>query len=347
MREVAFDESGNTGQYLLDRAQPVYALASVAKPAPEAAAGMSPLLENSPFSEFKFSTLRGSARGREILSSVFESDLLEPESARVVPVDKDWMVAGKMVDLLWEPAAMDSNAFYGSGMHRQIATMLQKQGPREAGQENWERWQRAFVAVVRNPEESEPMAEFAAALTALKEASQETAIGHMLDVVPDDADLLAALIPHGRDELDPALGGLVEQLHHWSERLCEPFRVVHDDSAVVRRWRDLLERMSDQEVPRSSFEVGDIRFVFPLMAPEIITADSRHSSAVQLADILSGAVMWCVRERVRGEKVPEEWWRWGLSRFIDFAQGAPDFLLGLVEPGEIDEPAVDPCQSQQ
>jgi hypothetical protein len=91
---------------------------------------------------------------------------------------------------------------------------------------------------------------------------------------------------------------------------------VHDDSAVVRRWQKLLERLSDQENPRRTFDIGDIHF-----------------------DVLAGAVMWCLRETQREHGVPEKWWERVLGRFIDFFQRADDFLLGLVDPGQSDQPA--------
>lgn len=338
MLEIAFDESGNSGQNLLDRVQPVYTLASVARPESEVAAAVATLLEGTDFDELKFSEMRRGESGQNLISALFDTGLLDPASARVVPVDKDWMVAGKMVDLLWEPHTNDSNAFCASGVHRQIASALQRQGPTEAGPEVWERWQRAFVAAVRWPQDEARIAELEASLGALKTAAQEQPIGVLLEVVPDDAASLAALIPLGDDELDPALSGLVEQLHHWSQRLGKPFRVVHDDSEVVRRWQQLLERLSDQESPRRTIDIGEIHFAFPLYGVEIGTVDSRHAAAVQLADVLSGAVMWCLWEKLRGKEVPEKWWEWGLGRFIDFFQGADDFLLGLVDPGPSSEP---------
>ncbi len=332
MREIAFDESGNSGQNLLDSAQPVYALASVARADAEVTAPIGRLLADSSFSELKFSDMRVCGDGLRILNIVFESNLLDPRSARVVPVHKDWMIAGKMVDLLWEPGAANSTYFYASGMHRDLASILQRQGPKEVGMENWRRWQEAFVAAVRRPHDEARIFELETALSAAKAAAADKPVGILFQAVPDDAASLSDLLPHGQDELDPAVGGLVEQLHHWSQRLREPFRVVHDDSAVVRRWRELLLRLSDQEMEAHSFDVGEVHFEFPLYGAEIETVDSRQAAAVQLADVLSGAVMWCLRENVRGREVPPQWWEWNLGTFIDFAQGADDFLLGLVSP---------------
>src|SRR3954453_10759503 len=145
MREIAFDESGNSGQNLLDAAQPVYTLASVARPETDVAIPVGELLAASSFEELKFAEMRTCDNGLKMLNEIFELGLLDPQSARIVPVQKDWMVAGKMVDLLWEPGAANSNQFYATGMHRELASVLQRQGPTEVGTEGWMRWQRAFV----------------------------------------------------------------------------------------------------------------------------------------------------------------------------------------------------------
>lgn len=330
MREVAFDESGNSGQNLLDPVQPVYTLASVARQADEVSSEVSALLVDSAYEELKFSEMRRNAEGRSILDHIFAGGLLDPEYARAVPVQKEWMVAGKMVDLLWEPGAANTNYFYASGMHRQLSDALFLQGPEDAGAETWERWQRAFLSAVRRPLDCDLRADLVAALADVKAAAAGTPVGILFEAVPDDAEALAELIPDGRDELDPAMTGLVEQIDHWSERLAEPFRVVHDDSNVVDRWRDVYLRFSDQTNRPSRFEVGDITFTFPLLAVEIETVESHYSSSVQLADVLSGAVTWCLRERVHGNEVPEQWWKWDLGAYIDFFQGSGEFLLGLV-----------------
>lgn len=65
--EVAFDESGNSGQNLLDRVQPVYALASVARPESEVAAAVATLLEGTDFDELKFSEMRRSESGQNLI----------------------------------------------------------------------------------------------------------------------------------------------------------------------------------------------------------------------------------------------------------------------------------------
>jgi hypothetical protein len=78
------------------------------------------------------------------------------------------MVAGKMVDLLWEPGAASTNHFYATGMHRQLASVLQRQGSEEAGGEIWRRWEEAFFAAVRRPEQEDRIAELVSALSAVK-----------------------------------------------------------------------------------------------------------------------------------------------------------------------------------
>lgn len=63
MLEVGFDESGNSGENLLDPAQPIYTLASVARPESEVAGQVAELLADSPYSSSSFPSCAEAEQG--------------------------------------------------------------------------------------------------------------------------------------------------------------------------------------------------------------------------------------------------------------------------------------------
>ncbi|MCU1400761.1 MAG: hypothetical protein JWN62_3870, partial [Acidimicrobiales bacterium] len=95
---ISIDESGNTGQNLLDPEQPVFALGSVAM-SDEACQS----IIGARAAEMHFSRLRRSAAGRRRVLEVLGA--LDPAAAKVVVVDKRFMVTAKIVDQLVEPQA--------------------------------------------------------------------------------------------------------------------------------------------------------------------------------------------------------------------------------------------------
>src|SRR5579871_270540 len=100
--EVAFDESGNTGQNLLDAAQPTFALASVCLTEAEIAELTSSLASVSR-TEMHFTRLKGNRASQIQLATLFQSSLISTDHAKVCIFHKRFMVTTKIVDMLVEP----------------------------------------------------------------------------------------------------------------------------------------------------------------------------------------------------------------------------------------------------
>lgn len=91
--EVAFDESGNTGDNLLDRSQPIYTLASIQLAEDDAEALIDEAVPSRD-GELKYSSLRRSRVGREAIVRILGSDLMKPGRARVTAMHKPFSTVG-------------------------------------------------------------------------------------------------------------------------------------------------------------------------------------------------------------------------------------------------------------
>ncbi len=99
---VAFDESGHSGDRLLDADQPIYALASV-NASRDVALELIDRVRPPQLAELKYSRLRNSPAGRAAILAVLDSTLVTVASARVYPAHKPFMLAAKIFDNLIEP----------------------------------------------------------------------------------------------------------------------------------------------------------------------------------------------------------------------------------------------------
>ncbi len=100
---LVMDEAGNTGENLLDVAQPVYALAGI-RVEPEAASrAVNAALNRTQMSELKFSRLRTSNPGRSTILSLLRDLYLTSDEAAVTVVHKPWIEAPR----LCAPALVD------------------------------------------------------------------------------------------------------------------------------------------------------------------------------------------------------------------------------------------------
>jgi hypothetical protein len=226
---VAMDESGFTGDNLLDEAQPVYALAAIQLDAATSDAAVAHAKQRCGRPELKFAELRYHAAEREVMFELFEALSLSPATARVSVAHKPWMVAAKMVELLIEPRKLAQGrqfSWYEAGLHKDTASLLFGRGPTYLG-EHWPPLQSSFVAMVRRFNERTAH-EYIRAVAAARDVCDNVVMSLILGDMIDSWDELADNIPGSKDQLDPTPGCLYWQAGEWSSVLPD-FAIVHDD----------------------------------------------------------------------------------------------------------------------
>jgi hypothetical protein len=319
---VAFDESGNTGENLLDQEQPIYCLASVHVDESDAEALAADILLKGQ-TELKFGSLRGSRRGRTAILAALTSGLLEPGSARVTPVHKRFMVIAKLFDDLIEPEFYERGIdLYDGGGHLALANLLYRRGPQACGVDRWEPLLASYVAMERDPSD-QCIDAFLRTLNTCRIAAGALDVRRLLDVI--DVAHVRWAVRLGRDEgtavptLDPALPSLVENCNWWDERVGR-FVLEHDEAPVMRRLRAEIDRL---RAPGAAASVGRYwadRMRLPLGVDSMRVVRSDASRRVQLADLVAGACVAWLRGTI------------GLGRDFVFAgELSKTPLPGLVE----------------
>jgi hypothetical protein len=145
---VAFDEAGNTGQALLDPAQPVFALASVHVAEDRARALVAPLVPKGG-REAKFAGRRGAA-WEDAVVTVLDSDVITNTHVKISVYHKSFMVTTKIVDLLVE-FLLHRMGFdlYADAGNLALANLLHSCVPAFCGREESIELQRRFIEMVR------------------------------------------------------------------------------------------------------------------------------------------------------------------------------------------------------
>ena len=98
---IFFDESHNTGSYLLDANQPIFTLASVDYNPNECAELLS-LVSSHQASEAKFGKLQGSPSGRNKILSFLSSTMHSERRVKTMIVHKRFNVVTQLVDIIDE-----------------------------------------------------------------------------------------------------------------------------------------------------------------------------------------------------------------------------------------------------
>jgi hypothetical protein len=333
--QVIIDEAGNTGENLLDAAQPIYALAAV-RVNDDARRAIATALARTQMTELKFQRLRTSSAGRHNILKLLDEVELRPGTAAMMVAHKPWMLAAKLVDELIEPRMLAKGiqmAWYASGAAKRMAHALFALAPGALG-DLYPELQAAFVVLLRDYSE-ENAAAFLAALRRARIVCANEQIHELLSVMIDTPAEIRDEFATRQDALDPGLTSLHCQAGHWSSLLAEPFEVVHDDSNTVRRWAKELEgiavaRERTGEPPRpQTLVVGEIEMPLPTMLQSISFVTSEHDERVQLADVLAGAAAHVFGVQT-GAKAPDRF-----ARELEDA-GVADLVFNAVGP-ESDE----------
>lgn len=282
---IAIDESGNTGEDLLNAEQPTFVLASTSLSDENAIA----LIESAGGHrdvELKHSKIRKSREGREQIARVVNG--VTPDIAKVIVINKRFMIVAKMVDDLIEPLASATGFnLYGRGVHTVLSELWFHAFPAVLGEGRFRELLENFVQMCRHPEP--------ASIGGFYSFVGKTRTG-MRDV-DDDLRLLGAtrdvvvpsLASRLRDGLDPAIPALFNTANEWGESLGVPFIIDHDEAAVIERWYPHLRQFFFAEGDRTVIGTGARSFSLPLMVTDVELVSSTTNHAVQVVDVLAGA----------------------------------------------------------
>ncbi|HXK40040.1 MAG TPA: hypothetical protein VJ837_04370, partial [Candidatus Paceibacterota bacterium] len=148
--EVAFDESGNSGQNLLDREQPIFALAGVLFSGEEVSE-IRELLGWADDEELHFVRLRKSKEGRARILKLLGSSFATADHVKTMGIHKAFMVMTKIVDMLIEPVAYrDGVDLYEDGGHLATSNLMHITIPSRLGEEAYADLLQRFVAMMRS-----------------------------------------------------------------------------------------------------------------------------------------------------------------------------------------------------
>jgi hypothetical protein len=287
MKLVGFDESGNTGEDLLNEQQPVYVLASVQVAEDDASSLLNPETR-----ELHLSRAKRSGAGRRSILEILSSDLLSDDNVKVYVVHKSYMITGKLVDVLLEPVIREDGIdLYVDGSNVAITNLLHAVWP-AFSPSGFEGLQASFVKMLRQ-HNKESMKDFFESVEVLGRATNhepefafkalELSKGYAADEIEGLQN--GTLSP----ELDPALTCLNALIQDWGGEL-GPFGVVHDESRHLTSWETMLRQWWRDTTPIEVRTWRGETLRYPANVAGLTFVNSQDSPLVQLADVVAGAV---------------------------------------------------------
>lgn len=301
MPTICFDEAGNTGAALTDRAQPVFVLASTDLTDQESE-NLLALVSTQQAREAKFTSLRKSDSGRRRLLELINAKQIDLTRVKSIVMHKRFMVVTKIVDIIEETLAHESGIdLYKRGANLALANLHYFVSPVFCGTASFDEFLESFVEMVRRPSPDTKARFFLAALGMYERCSDEQHKSSFapyiyaercIDEILDGVNYLA---------LDPAIPSFFSLCTAWGKKYSDSFDVIHDDSKPMAAERATFEAMMDRSIEPAVIGYDRRKFEFPLKATGITFANSVSHPALQLADLIAGATSYWAATKARGE----------------------------------------------
>jgi hypothetical protein len=325
IQEIYCDESGFTGNNLLDEATPFFAYATVAVSHEEAKEFVERVIKDYKVQsgELRFQKLIKRRRGKEAITYILKNF---SHRAKVAVNDKKFNLACKFYEYIFEPAlASKSSIFYNLNFHRFISHLLYlhfKQKSEYAG-EIFEDFYNLMKA--KNDEgllylfSSRALPDISPALDTVR-----TFCIHQQNVINAELESRKGT-GIGKWILDLTHSSLVSLLSEWGQEYYQ-LRVFCDASKPLQEQVEFYQAMVNKE-EKIFMELGEKEhaITFNLSGvPQLV--NSQSYPGIQIADILAGAFTFVFRENSKGNytSYPDEW----SSYLINCASGysvVPDF----------------------
>ena len=327
---VAADESGSSGENLVDPQSVVFAHASVRIDDKSAGPILADLRQQAGATqspEAKFAQFR-TRRGLGALSSALAPGGALENRVVITVADKRFLIVSKMIDLLVEELTHERGIdLYADGMARTVAVTLFRDGPRGLG-ELWDPLMAGFVSLARATQrgegEKETVDSFFTRLDQARWRCTRRSIEPLLDLLLQTrthADDLVLSIAQRTSPLFPGLDPLVTMLpmtmhHAYADH--GPVRFLHDDQKLLSPAfvQALFPRMWDVHpalaghVPRTrvaEFWTGDSRVHPSIQLADLaasagrVVVEALLGSPTEVAEVLQPAVMPLVREHLAAD----------------------------------------------
>ncbi|NHZ36750.1 DUF3800 domain-containing protein [Massilia sp. CCM 8692] len=260
---IYFDESGNTGSDLLNKDQPLFALASTCLENDAAQRLVQPLKRQGQ-TEAKYSKLKNSRSGQAALIEFLSAPELNLSTAKFSQADKRYYLITHLVDKLIEPTLYENGLdLYARDAHVGLTNVWYFTGKSIFPNGHWEKVLSAFERAVRCPTNS-TFLHFDETLT------------RAARVTPFDSRDFATglLMAKGRLEefigcyrggvvFDPAPDIFTAMIHRWMEQCPGKFSLIHDRSKPLAR-NEKFFRALIVDAPSRMIGYGERQVEMPL-----------------------------------------------------------------------------------
>ena len=286
---VAFDESGNTGQDLLNKEQPIFVLASTYL-GDDVARDLVSKTIGKDTNEVHYTRLKKHHDGQNKILNLISSAQLSGKNIKLAIYHKRFMIMAKIVDILVEQLAHEEGFdLYERGANIALSNMLFMVLPVFVPPALVDEFYSKFVGMIRN-KNPESVMEFYRSIDVLATNCRNGKLNDILALLKATERVAYDVITFdGMPSLDPAIPAFVDLAALWGGELNQEFEIIHDNSKPLIQAEDILRLLIRKDIEPMVVGYDRRMRTFPLSANALTFVDSLTVPQVQIADIFAGS----------------------------------------------------------
>ncbi len=285
---IYFDESGNTGQDMLNKDQKVFVLASVDFNEEEQKRLMG-IFDTG--HEIHFKNLKKSSAGRKKILEFINHPLIKEDHIMIYSVHKEFNVAGQITDILIE-TTMHHNGYdlYQYGRNIAYANWIFYFGNFFWDKNLYTRFITEFIDMIRLKTEESINIFYTTTEELLDSVNEKNIIQPIVESKKHIKDIMKSIDKYS---IDVTFSNFLVLCDKWYKQTKCKINVRFDESKQIRHYNYYLEHAKKiAEKEPGTIEIGfdSRKITFPPQIATLEMVDSKDEFGVQCADLIASAI---------------------------------------------------------
>jgi len=301
---IYIDESGNTGQDLLNSEQKVFVLASNNFSKREIDI-LTSIFDNQ--KEIHFKKLKNSDKGRSSIIKLLNHDLITEENIICVTAHKEFSTVGQIVDQIIEPVLYDYGIdIYLYGQNISATNFIFYFGNFFWEKEVYKQLLDAFIFMVRN-KTKESIIEFYKNADKLYKQAKTKERGLLQPIMNSKSQINEILEGINKFTVDLTLSSFYILCDLWYKKLNHKINIVQDSSKQIEHYKEYIEFTKNLDIETQEVGFDSRTITFPTQIEKLELVSSENYLGVQISDLIASSIAYMYNnENPKQKKFVEE-----------------------------------------
>jgi hypothetical protein len=284
---ISFDESGNTGQDLLNKDQRAFVLSSVCFDNSEI--DILSTLFKTP-NEIHFKNLKNSKNGREKIIEFVNHDLITEGNIISSVSNKEYVVVAQVVDQLIETVFYKFGIdIYQYGTNLTYTNSIYYFGNHFWNKELYFKFLNLFVAMIRKKDD-ESINKFYKSAYDLYNSGTEDYYQVLEPILESQRYISSIMDAVTKYTLDVTLSSFMVLCDRWYKKIKTKVNVYFDNSKQIEHYQDYITFCRNLCTNETEVGFGSRTMTFPAQIEKLELVDSTSNLQVQIADLVASTI---------------------------------------------------------